>query len=97
MTSSLSSLSLLPWLGDIGVKIEIRFYHGLNKYLPPGDGEYTRRLDVPSGATAEWVLADLGVPKRETLVLFLNGQVIGGDHALEPGDVLTAMLPAGGG
>jgi sulfur carrier protein ThiS len=79
------------------MEIVVRLYHGLNKYLPPGDGGYARTVTVPKGATAANVLRDLGVPRMEGVVLFVKGQAVGWDHILEPGDVLAAMLPAGGG
>ena len=79
------------------MEIEIRLYHGLNKYLPPGDGEYSRRLDVSSRATVEQVLGAIGVSRQKGLVLLVQGQIAQWDHVLSPGDVLTAMLPAGGG
>lgn len=79
------------------MEIGIRLYHGLNKYLPPGEGEYTRRVEVPTGATVGQVLTDLGVPKNEAMVLFVGGRAVKRDYVLRPGDVLTGLLPAGGG
>jgi hypothetical protein len=79
------------------MEIVVKLYHGLNKYLPPGDGGYARTVTALTGATAGNVLHELDVPRMEGLVLFVKGQAVGWDHILEPGDVLVAMLPAGGG
>ncbi len=77
--------------------IEIRLFHGLNKYLPPGEGNYSRQLKVPSGASVEEVLADLGLPKDVAMIHLVGGRTVSGRYILQPGDVLSAMLPAGGG
>ncbi len=79
------------------MEIEIRLYHGLSKYLPPGEGEFSRKIHVAVGATVADVLAELGVPRRDGLILFIGGKSAEWNHILQPGDVLTAMLPAGGG
>jgi len=77
--------------------IEVRLYHGLNKYLPNGDRQYSQRLEIASGSTAGKVLAELGLAKKEGIVIFVNGANVDWEYVLKPGDVLAAMRPAGGG
>jgi molybdopterin synthase sulfur carrier subunit len=77
--------------------IEVRLFHGLNKYLPHSDGEYTQRLEITSGTTAGQALTNLGLTEKEGIVIFVNGRNVKWEYVLKPGDVLAAMLPAGGG
>jgi molybdopterin synthase sulfur carrier subunit len=81
----------------MGMDIEVRLFHGLNKYLPHGDKDYSQRLEISLGTTAEQVLTGLGLPKKEGMVVFVNGTSVRWEYVLKPGDVLAAMLPAGGG
>jgi sulfur carrier protein ThiS len=79
------------------MEIEIRLFHGLGRYLPPGEGAYSRLLEVPPGSTADQVLADIGLPDNPSFVLMVGGKPAKRDQVLLPGDSLTVMLPAGGG
>jgi sulfur carrier protein ThiS len=81
----------------MGMDIEVRLFHGLNKYLSRGDREYTQRLEIASGTTAGRVLTDLGLAEKEGIVIFVNGANVGWEYVLKPGDVLAATRPAGGG
>ena len=82
---------------DVDIEIEIRFFHGLNRYLPPGEGEYSRRLRTPPGLTVDEVLIRLGVPRDQPMVLLVDGRPVKPDHVLRTGDVLSALRPAEGG
>jgi sulfur carrier protein ThiS len=79
------------------MEILIRFFHGLNRYLPPGGEEYERRLGIPAGSTVDEVLDTLGVPRDHPMVLLVNGHPVKPDHVLRSGDVLSALRPAEGG
>ncbi len=79
------------------IEIQIRFFHGLNRYLPPGDGEYERRITIPSGSTVDEVLTRLGMPRDHPMVLLVDGRPVKADHVLRSGDVLSALRPAEGG
>jgi sulfur carrier protein ThiS len=77
--------------------IEVRLFHGLGKYLPQSNGEYSQRLEIASDTTVARALIDLGLAEKEGIVIFVNGRNVKWDYVLKPGDVLAAMLPAGGG
>jgi molybdopterin synthase sulfur carrier subunit len=80
-----------------GMDVEVRLFHGLNRYLAHGDGEYSQRLEIMSGTTAGQVLKDLGLAEKEGVVIFVNGRNVEWEYVLKPGDILAAMRPAGGG
>ncbi len=77
--------------------IEVRLYHGLNKHLPSGDQQYSQRLEIASGSTAGSVLTELGLTEKAGVVIFVNGRNVEWEYVLNPGDVLAATRPAGGG
>jgi|GEM_PF-1934710 len=77
--------------------IEVRLYHGLNKHLPCGDQQYSQKFEIASGSTAGRILTELGLTENEGVVIFVNGRNVEWEYVLEPGDVLVATRPAGGG
>jgi sulfur carrier protein ThiS len=77
--------------------IEVRLYHGLNKYFPHVDHEYIHRLEITSGTTARQVLTNIGLSEKEGILIFVNGRNVEWEHVLKAGDVLAAMRPAAGG
>ena len=68
------------------MRIEARSYAYLRKYtarLPGGD------LEVPEGATVEFVLNFLDVPEDLKKILLVNGRHVTENRVLSPGDVLV--------
>ena len=79
------------------MKVEIRLYHGLNRFLPAGSDGFSCRLEIAAGSTVADVFKRLGIPPEENLLIFVGGQLVTQTHILQTEDVLAAMLPAGGG
>lgn len=80
------------------VHIEIRVYHGIKKYLPAGDGNgFCRTFSLPDGASVAQAISALNIPNDEKVFTLLNGVMCSPDRALNSGDVLSIMQPAGGG
>jgi sulfur carrier protein ThiS len=79
------------------IEIELKLFHTLRKLLPHVSDDFSHRLCVPVGTTIEEILKIIGVPQETPVVFFLNGNPVGRDIRLSPNDVVSIMLPAGGG
>lgn len=53
--------------------------------------------EVPDGASVAAALRQLGVPDAEVWMVAVDGQQVGEDHPLRPGDELTIFAPVEGG
>jgi len=83
------------------MKITLRTASTLTRFLP-ADAEGERaRLDVPDGATAADVMAQLGFPLDQPYLVTLNGASLPrAEHATRPlaeGDDLAVLPPLRGG
>jgi len=79
------------------MKIQVRFYHGLKKYLPPGNPDPAPWLEIPLGTTVMQVIDELRIPRNLSIILMINGRTVEPGYVLSQGDIMTALLPAGGG
>jgi sulfur carrier protein ThiS len=79
------------------IEIELKLFHTLRKLLPHANDDFTHRLSVPVEKTIEEILKIIGVPEETPVVIFLNGKHVGKDITFSQDDVLSIMLPAGGG
>jgi sulfur carrier protein ThiS len=79
------------------IEIELKLFHTLRKLLPHVNDDFTHRLSVPVETTIEEILKIIGVPEETPVVIFLNGKHVGKDITFSQDDVLSIMLPAGGG
>jgi molybdopterin synthase sulfur carrier subunit len=79
------------------VKVEVKLFAHLSRYLPPdadGDGVV---LDVPPGTTTGQVLELLGIPPDVSALTVVNGLDAAADRVLAEGDVVTMFPPLAGG
>jgi hypothetical protein len=76
------------------VRVEVRLFATLERFLPPGSRDGVALLDVPDGSTAA---RRLGIPAGFERVLLVNGREAGPDRTLAPGDVLDLYPPLAGG
>jgi sulfur-carrier protein len=79
------------------VRIEVRLFATLERYLPPGSRRGIAVLDVPDDSTAADVAAHLGIPAGFERVLLINGREATPERRLAPGDVLDVYPPLAGG
>lgn len=83
------------------MKITVKLFASLSRYLPPGAKENAAELVVPEGATPATVLAELRVPPGEAHLLLVNGVYVAPAHrdatALQDGDAVAMWPPVGGG
>ena len=75
------------------MEINLRLYAGLDKYLPDSGDFFT----VPRGCDVFTIIRDLGIPREEIRLIFINGRSCSGDTRLNPGDRLGIFPPVGGG
>lgn len=79
------------------MRVEVRLYAVLRKYLPdtkPGEGY---PLDLPDGATVADMMSALGMPVDDANQAFVNGEAVSLSHVLEDGDSVRVFAPLGGG
>jgi molybdopterin converting factor small subunit len=75
------------------VKIEIRLFANLARYLPPGSPQ----LDVRDDATVADVVHRLAIPADLPGLFLVNGVEANPDRRLQAGDVLSVVPPLAGG
>ena len=79
------------------VKVDVRLYAALRRYVPQlGLGEAIE-LDLDEGATIRHVFERLGLPESEVKRVFVNGRSRGYEHKLSEGDRVAIFPPVAGG
>jgi molybdopterin converting factor small subunit len=79
------------------MKVEVRLFALLDRYLPPGAAGDGASLDVPAGTTVRDVVESLRIPSELSCLTFINGRDAPPDRVLAPGDVLSMFPPLAGG
>jgi len=79
------------------VRVEVRLFATLQRFLPPHGRDGAALLDVPDGSTAADVTRRLGIPAGLERVLLVNGYHAEPGRALASGDVLDLFPPLAGG
>jgi molybdopterin converting factor small subunit len=79
------------------MKIEIHLFASLYKYLPPGAVDKAFIMEVGQGALIKDILQQIGVPRGEVKLIFLNGIHARETDVLKDGDRLGFFPPIGGG
>jgi len=83
------------------MKIRIKLYALLGKYLPPNAEKNEADLEVAEGTTTVQILASLKVPEEDCHLVLINGVYVApserSTQALEEGDALAIWPPVAGG
>ncbi len=83
------------------MKIGLKLYASLSKYLPANAERNEAVLVVADDATVGAVLGKLGAPPENCHLVLINGAYVAPSerdaHALKDGDVLAAWPPVAGG
>ena len=79
------------------MKVEVRLFATLTRFLPPGARDGAAILELPDGSTLADLVRTLKVPGTTDHIALVNGVDAGGDRALHPGDVVTLFPPLAGG
>ena len=79
------------------MKVEVRLFATLQRYLPAGTDGDRLSLDLPAGATVRDVMASLKIPGDLACLTVVNGRDADPDQILCPGDELAMFPPLAGG
>ncbi len=80
------------------MKIEVRLYASLERYMPGGGGcGVLRQIEVAEGTTVLELLESLHVPVDMVKLIFLNGIQAQASEVLKEGDRLGVFPPVAGG
>jgi hypothetical protein len=79
------------------VRVEVRLFATLERFLPPGSRDGVAVVDVPEGSSPADVARRLGIPPGFERVLLVNGRETSPERTLAPGDVLALYPPLAGG
>ncbi len=79
------------------ITVHVKLFATLRQYRPGlGVGE-ALPVDLPEGATINDLIQQLGLPRDEVKVVFVNALFREPDHVLADGDELGIFPPVGGG
>jgi len=79
------------------VRVEVRLFATLARYLPSGAIGDSATFDLPEGATVADVVRSLAIPPDLECLKVVNGLDAVPDHRLAEGDVLSLFPPLAGG
>lgn len=79
------------------MRVELRLYASLQKFLPGDSADNTRSVEVEEGATVRNLLEKLQIPLEAPKIIFLNGIHARGDEVLKEGDRVGAFPQVAGG
>lgn len=83
------------------MKITIKLFASLAKYLPDGAVKNEVELDVADGAAVQDIIHTLNLPSEHCHLVLVNGVYIAPSeretHALQPGEALAIWPPVAGG
>lgn len=79
------------------MKVEVRLFATLARYLPEPSESGSATVEIPEGSTARQLVSVLGIPAGIPVVILVNGQDATPDQTLRDGDTLTLFPPLAGG
>ena len=79
------------------MKVEVRLFAFLERYLPLGSRGDSISLDVPPGTTVGDIVESLKIPNELSCLTVINGRDAPPEQVLGPGDVLSMFPPLSGG
>ena len=83
------------------MKVEVKLYASLGKYLPESAVSNVAKLDVADGTTPMDIITEWGVPAENCHLVLINGNYIEpsarASRALQEGDALAIWPPVAGG
>lgn len=83
--------------GEGKVTVYLRSGGKLRDLLEPDIDQYTRRIEIRSGATITDILNDLGIHPALVAFAFAGGKVRRLDYAPSDGETVTLQAPVAGG
>ena len=79
------------------MKVEVRLFATLQRYLPAGTEGDCVSFDLPADATVRDVMESLKIPAELACLTVVNGRDADLDQVLSPGDEVTMFPPLAGG
>ncbi|MFZ5590565.1 MAG: MoaD/ThiS family protein [Bacillota bacterium] len=79
------------------MRIEVRVFSGLEKYLPGVAFGQAFSVELPEGSTPRDLLSRLGIPEEQVFTVLKNGRHLSWDGILQDGDRIGLFPPVGGG
>ncbi len=83
------------------MKVVVKLYAMLERYLPPGAADNQVAVDAAEGASIARVLAGFGLPPEMCHLVLVNGNFVSPSerttYALKDGDHLAVWPPVAGG
>jgi molybdopterin converting factor small subunit len=79
------------------VRVEVRLFATLARYLPKPSQTDSTSLDIIDGSTVGDVAAALGIPADLSRITLVNDTEADDSRRLHPGDVVTLFPPLAGG
>jgi sulfur-carrier protein len=79
------------------VRVEVRLFATLARYLPESSQTGSTFLELPEGSTVADVASALGIPSALSRITLVNDAETDDGHRLSAGDVVTLFPPLAGG
>ncbi len=79
------------------MRVELRLYASLQKFLPEDSADNTCSVEMAEGTTVRDLLEKLRIPFEASKIIFLNGVHACGDEVLTDGDRVGAFPQVAGG
>ena len=79
------------------MRVEVRLFATLARYLPHDHDAGATSLDVAEGSTVADVASALGIPDALSRIVLVNDHDADEDRRLAAGDVVTLFPPLAGG
>ena len=79
------------------MKVEVKLFATLAKYLPGGEDGGSATAEVPDGSTVGQLIRRLGIPDGMPRIVLINGLDADPEQPLHDGDALSVFPPLAGG
>nr|WP_245574345.1 MoaD/ThiS family protein [Desulfovirgula thermocuniculi] len=79
------------------LRLEVRVFSGLEKYIPGARFGQAIEVERPEGTTLADLVDSLGIPRDQVFAALVNGRHAPLDRVLQPGDRVSLFPPVGGG
>ncbi|SFQ99653.1 Sulfur carrier protein ThiS (thiamine biosynthesis) [Desulfoscipio geothermicus DSM 3669] len=79
------------------MRIEVRVFSGLEKFLPNKSFGEPLPVELPEGGTIRDLLLKIGIPKDHVFTILVDGKHRSFDYTVRDGERISLFPPVGGG
>lgn len=79
------------------MRVELRVFSGLEKFLPHKRFGEPLGVELPGGATLRDLLQQTGIPEDQVFTILVDGRHQSLDYVLNEGERVSLFPPVGGG